>query len=136
MSPSSRPPSPGDGGHGPSIRVLHRGRELLAADGRWLWPLFELEARIAGLGVPPAELRVEDRVVGRAAALLLVGLGVGEVHGHTTSRRALPVLERFGIACSWGVLVDRIACRTEELLADEWDPGRARRLLRRRAGLE
>jgi len=136
MSPTARPPSPEEGRQGPSIRVLHRGRELLAADGRWLWPLLELEARIAGLGPPPAELRVEDRVVGRAAALLLAGLGVGEVHGHTLSRRALPLLERFAITVSWGALVDRIACRTEELLADEWDPARARALLRRRAGLD
>lgn len=136
MSPKAAPPSPEQGRRGPSIRVLHGGRELLAAEGRWLWPLFELEARLGGLGVPAAELRVEDRVVGRAAALLLAGLGVGEVHGHTMSRRALPVLERHGIDTSWGALVDRIACRTEELFVDEWNPARARTLLRRRAGLE
>jgi hypothetical protein len=52
------------------------------------------------------------------------------------SRRALPVLERRGIVHGWDVLVDRIACRTEELLAEEWEPDRARALLRRRAGLD
>ena len=37
--------------------------------------------------------RVADKVIGRAAAALLVNGGVAAVHGEVMSRRALPLLE-------------------------------------------
>jgi hypothetical protein len=116
---------------------LYRGEQVLfASEGRWLHPLFELEAVFAG-GVDPAGTRILDRVTGRAAAFLVARLGVPSLRTRVLSRRAVPVLERYGIAYEALQIVDQIACATEELLGEIDDLESAYALLaerRRRAG--
>ncbi len=113
----------------------YRGRELVfSSDRHWLHPLLDLEQHLESEGaLSDEELRLVDRVVGRAAALLMVHIGVDRVHAGVLSRRAQPVLERFGVVYSYDELVERVACRTEELLADEWSPERAAAWVRDRA---
>ena len=53
-----------------------------------------------------------DRVVGKAAAYLYVLLGVKEVYAEVLSETAVPVLERYGIAYSFGKKVKYIVNRT------------------------
>lgn len=82
---------------------------------------------IAMLDNEPERLRgarVADKVIGRAAAGLLVNGGVTEVYGHVMSRKALPLLEQAGIAWSCGRLVDGIVisagdtrCPLEQIVA-------------------
>ena len=73
-----------------------------------------------------------DRVTGRAAAFLVVRLGIPELHALVLSRRAIPVLERHGVRTSAGLQVDRIGCATEDLLAGIEDPQAAWTLLQER----
>ena len=59
----------------------------------------------------PERLRgamVADKVVGKAAAGLMVQGGVGEVYADVMSRLALPLLNEAGIPYSYGELVERI----------------------------
>ena len=81
--------------------------------------------------------RVADKVIGRAAAALLVNGGVAAVHGEVMSRRALPLLEEAGVDVSWGKLVDAIVvpegdtrCRLEEIVMPATTPIEAEALLR------
>lgn len=116
---------------------LFSGREcLFVSDSRWIFPLFELEEFLRSTGLRPELLQVRDRVVGRAAALVQVHLGLGSVHAGLLSQGGRSVLATHCLPVTFDRLVDRIGCQTEEILAGEADPERAYRLLRRRAGLD
>ena len=108
---------------------------IFHSDGKWLYPLFELENFLATTDYEPAHLVVKDKIVGRAAALLLIRLGVGYVIAGIMSRPGKEALEQHEAKYEYERLVDRIACRTEELLIDEYDPQKAYAMLKERAGL-
>ena len=112
---------------------LYEGSELLFASGQhWLHPLFELEGFFARRGREPSRTRLADRITGRAAAFLVVRLGVRELRTGILSRRAIPVLERHGVRFQCREEVDRVLCATEDLLADIQDPDAAWTLLQAR----
>ena len=52
--------------------------------------------------------RLADKVVGKAAAGLMVQGGVNEVYAEVMSRLAIPLLDHAGITYTYGQLVDRI----------------------------
>ena len=108
---------------------------IFHSDGKWLYPLFELERFLATAGRDPATLTARDKIVGRAAALLMVRLGIGRVFAGLLSEPGKEALEHFGVPYACERLVERISCRTEEILRDEYDLERAYRILRERANL-
>jgi zinc transport system ATP-binding protein len=105
---------------------------IFSSDRHWLHPLFDLEAFFAQSGQEPARTHLVDRITGRAAAFLVARLGIPELHSQLLSRRAIPVLERYGIQYHCDEWVDQIACATEELLADTQDLETAWSLLQER----
>jgi zinc transport system ATP-binding protein len=112
---------------------LYAGTEVIfSSDKHWLHPLFDLEAFFAQSDQDPARTRLLDRITGRAAALLVARLGIPELHTLILSRRALPILERYGIRYQCGELVDRVVCATEDLLAEIQDLETAWSLLQER----
>ncbi|MDZ7337532.1 MAG: DUF1893 domain-containing protein [candidate division KSB1 bacterium] len=119
------PASAGGVSLGHSLEVYRGECLVFASDGKWLHPLFELEDFLRRQGLSASELVVVDKIVGRAAALLCVYFGVGRVVAELLSIRGQQVLEYHRVPYQYGALVDRILCRTEELLAQEWDPARA-----------
>ena len=79
---------------------------------------------------------VADRVVGRAAALLMVYGGVREAYAAILSARAVDVLQRGGVSFDYGTIVDHIVNRTgedecpmEKLCKNVADPKEAYRLI-------
>jgi zinc transport system ATP-binding protein len=114
---------------------LYRDSTLLfQSSGKWLYPLFELEDFLASAGLDPASLTVRDKIVGRAAALLLLRLGLRRIQAGVLSVLAREVLERFQARYSWDTLVDRILCETEEILSQVIDPTEAYDIVCRRVG--
>ncbi|HKK48619.1 MAG TPA: DUF1893 domain-containing protein, partial [Alkalispirochaeta sp.] len=110
----------------PVVLQLSRGPQVLYTDtGAWLHPLLNLTRFLGDPLQDPADHTLFDTIVGRAAALLIVRLGIRRVHTETMSRRGIPVFDRWDVAWSSDRVVDRIDCRTEEILADEHDPERA-----------
>jgi hypothetical protein len=106
--------------------ALYRGQDVLfSSSGKWLHPLFELEEFLASSGLDPAGLRVRDKIVGKAAALLLIRLGLRQVDAGVLSSRARGVLDRHAVLYSFETLVQSIACRTEEILKEIDDPEEA-----------
>ena len=99
-------------------------------------------------GIAPLLTRIEDKedlrgmvcadkIIGKAAAMLLLYGGVCAVHGDVLSVRAKALLEREGVAVSYGVLTDGIInrkgdgpCPMEQAVADLTDPAAAPRVLR------
>jgi hypothetical protein len=116
-----------------SLEVYDGDRRVFVCDGRWLHPLFDLERFLSSSPIVPARLRAADRIVGKAAAMILVHLGLGAVYGDTMSRLAARFLGERGIPHAHRILVDEIACRTESLLLDEDDPAKAYDLVLERA---
>jgi hypothetical protein len=107
-----------------TLRAYAEDREIFSSQGKWLHPLFDLEE----------SLRVEDKIVGKAAALLLVRLGIREIRAGVLSELGRAVLERHHVVYSAAQTVPRIDCQTEILLAEVEDPEAAYRIVKARAG--
>ncbi len=82
--------------------------------------------------------RIADKVIGKAAAGLLIQGGVAEVYADVMSRLALPLLDASGINYSYGELVDRIVipdgddrCPLERIVAEVQTAGEVETMLRR-----
>src|SRR5215470_6601031 len=101
----------------PTLTVLYEGSPIFTSHGTWLHPLFELEEYLAEHPTQPVNLILQDKIIGKAAALLIHRLGFRTVKAGILSRRGEAVLQRHAIAYTSDQLVDRIHCQTEELLA-------------------
>src|SRR6266699_1228063 len=121
-------------GKDPTLTVLHEGTPIFTSHSTWLHPLFELEAYLAEHPIQPENLILQDKIIGKAAALLILRLGFRTVKADILSRRGEAVLQRYGMAYTYEQLVDRIHCQTEELLATVEDPEEAYQLVKARAG--
>ena len=118
----------------PTLTVLHEGTPIFTSYGKWLYPLFELEDYLAEHPIHPEHLILQDKIIGKAAALMIHRLGFRIVKAGLLSRLGEAVLQRYGIAYTHELLVDRIHCQTEELLATVEDPEEAYQLVKARAG--
>jgi hypothetical protein len=116
-----------------SLEVYETDRLVFSSQGRWIYPLFELEDFLAKGELKPAGLRAVDKIVGKAAAMVLVHLGIGRIEAGMASELARDFLEGRGIPFSYGELVPRILCRTEGLLEQVADVEQAYSMLRERA---
>ena len=118
----------------PTLTVSRNGTHIFTSHGKWLHPLFELEAYLADHAFQPDQLILQDKIIGKAAALLIYRLGFRTVKAGILSRLGEAVLQRYGIAYTYEQLMDRIHCQTEDLLAEVEDPEAAYQLVRVRAG--
>jgi hypothetical protein len=118
-----------------TLTVFCNGTPIFISHGKWLYPLFELEAYLAERVFQPENLILQDKIIGKAAALLIHRLGFRTVQAGILSRLGEAVLQRHGIVYTYEQLVDRIHCQTEEVLATVEDPEEAYRLVKVRAGL-
>jgi zinc transport system ATP-binding protein len=116
-----------------TLRVYQGEREIFSSTGKWLYPLFELEEFLSSSSYQTESLRLEDKIVGKAAALLLIRLGIRQVKAGVLSKLGREVLERFQIQYSATEIVERIDCQTETLLAEVEDPEQAYRIVAARA---
>ena len=98
-----------------------RDGQMLTADGRGISPLMKLIAENTQLN----GFSAADLIVGKAAAMLFVRLGIASVYGKVMSAGGKEYLEAHGIACSFGVLTDSIInrsgddiCPMEKTVAD------------------
>jgi hypothetical protein len=118
----------------PTLTVFRNGTPIFTSSSKWLHPLFELEAYLAGQSCQPAHLILQDKIIGKAAALLIHRLGFHTVNAGVLSRLGAAVFQRHGLTYTYEQLVDRIHCQTEELLATVEDPEEAYQLVKARAG--
>jgi hypothetical protein len=117
----------------PSLQVILNKEVIFESTGKWLFPLFDLEDY---LGDHPLDMKlteVRDKVIGKAAALLILRLGAGQVHGYLMSDLAITILEDSGTPYTYDERVARIDCQTEEILLEIDDLDLAYQLLCRRA---
>ena len=118
----------------PTLTVCRNGTPIFTSNSKWLHPLFELEEYLAAHPIQPENLILQDKIIGKAAALLIQRLGFHTVKAGVLSRLGEAVLQRHGMAYAYEQLVDRIHCQTEELLVTVEDPEEAYQLVKVRAG--
>jgi len=116
-----------------TLTVLKDGTPIFTSNGTWLHPLFELEEYLADHAFQPASLTLQDKIIGKAAALLILRMGFQTVKAGVLSRLGESVFQRHGLTYTSEQLVDRIHCQTEALLATVEDPDEAYRLVKVRA---
>jgi hypothetical protein len=116
-----------------SLQVIQDNKVIFESHKHWLIPLFDFEDHLRSHPAEPSTLEVHDKVIGKAAALLIVRLGAGSVHGDVMSELALEVLQQADIAHTYTKLVKRIECKTEEILLEINDPEEAYQILCKRA---
>ncbi len=106
---------------GISLEVLDQGRVVFTSTGKWLHPLLDLERFLTQERLDASGLIAHDTIVGRAAAALMVRMGFRTVKSRMMSTCAVTLFERYGVAFCHDVLVEKIACRTEELITAGMD---------------
>ena len=118
-----------------SLRAYTGKTLIFESGGKWLYPLFELEEHIIKNGFDPLDIDLEDKIAGRAAASLMIRMGIKKVRIRLLSRHALDLFKRHDIICSYDELVERIDCRTEDLITQDMSVEDTYKFLRKRAGL-
>jgi hypothetical protein len=116
-----------------SLQVIIDNKVIFQSYGKWIYPLFDLEVFLEEHPICMTFAEVRDKVIGKAAAMFILRLGAGRVHGDVMSELAVKVLSRKGIFYTFDKLVKRIDCQTEEILLKVDDPDIAYRILCQRA---
>ncbi len=117
-----------------SLIVSLDKQTIFTSDQHWLYPLFELEDYLKHTRISADQLFLRDKIAGKAAACLIVFLGIKRCHIELLSERALPVFKENGIEFTYDLLVEHIQCRTEDLITDKMSIADAYLFLRKRAG--
>ncbi len=110
------------------------GYTIFQSSGKWLYPLFEVEDHLHAMALDAGELFLHDRIAGRAAASLIVLMGFKKCFIDTLSSHAQDVFKCHGVDYGYNMLVEKIACRTENLITNEMTLDDVYRMLRQRAG--
>ena len=117
-----------------SLVLFHNDQQVFFSDEHWLYPLFEVEQFLKERSIPANELFLKDKIAGKAAAALIVRMGIRQCYIELLSERAIPVFEKYGVKYSYLKLVDHIQCRTEDLITDKMTMEETYLFLRKRAG--
>jgi len=116
-----------------NLEIFQNGQPIFQSEKRWLLPLFDLEDYLLQHPLDMSTVEVHDKVVGKAAALLMARLGVRRLRAQVLSKLGQRVLEQAGISYTCVTLVERIDCQTEEILMNIDDHETAYRILCQRA---
>jgi len=115
---------------------VYANEELIFSDqGRWLTPLFALEEFLQTYEGDRSNLAAHDTAAGKAAAILMVRMGIKRVHINLMSQLALTYYESNGVEASYEKKIEKLACKTETLLETLTESDEMYRLLRMRAKL-
>ena len=116
-----------------SLQVICDGTAVFESRKHWLHPLFDLADFLKSNPVDMQRAELRDKIIGLGAALLILRVGVGRVHGDLMSELAVDVFKGAGIPHSFDRSVERIDCQTESILQGIHDPDVAYTILCRRA---
>ncbi len=120
---------------GISLEIRREDEPVFHSRGKWLYPLFEVEEFLDHQGLKAESLELHDRIAGRAAASLICRMGFRSCRIDTISEPALRVFEREGVGCAYETLVEKILCKTEDIINEDMGLDEVYALLKKRAGL-
>ncbi|MCF6335650.1 MAG: DUF1893 domain-containing protein [Spirochaetales bacterium] len=118
-----------------SLELKFNSKPIFTSNGKWLYPLFDLENFLNTCPFSTESLELYDKIIGKASALLITRLNIKKVTGGIVSKPAELIFQANNISYTLEIRVDLIDCKTEHLLKDISDPEEAHMLLKERAGL-
>jgi len=116
-----------------TLEVYLTEKLIFHSDGKWLHPLLELDKFLSNKDYDRSLLLVKDKIVGRAAAMVLIHLRIQNVKAGIMSKPGIDVFKKHQVNYEYEKIVDRIQCRTEEMLKNEIDPNSAYELINKLA---
>lgn len=107
---------------------------IFTSNSKWLHPIFEFEDFLKTYKGKTDNLFAHDTAIGKAAAFLLIRLGVKKIHGDLTSSLAIEYVSRtIGINCiTFDKLIDRLQCQTEKELENLTDEEQMYKMIKTR----
>ncbi len=117
------------------LKIFDGEKLIFSSQSKWLHPIFEFEDFLADYDGPKDNFRAWDSAIGKAAAVLLIRLGVKQLHGELVSELAVKyTVQTLGEGkITWDTLVDRLMCQTESILNPLTDTDEMYYILRKRA---
>ena len=105
------------------LKIFSSDTQIFYSESKWLHPIFEFEEFLKTYDGPRTNLSAWDSAIGKAAAVLLVRLGVEQIHGELVSNLAVKyIAQTLGEGkLTWDTLVDRLMCQTENQLENLTD---------------
>jgi hypothetical protein len=116
-----------------NFEIRQNNRVVFTSELKWLIPWFEFEDYLKLHPVDTSTCEVYDKIVGKAAALLMIRCKIGSVHAGVMSELAQGALEQSSVPYTFDTMVSRIDCQTEEILKDINDSDEAYQILCKRA---
>lgn len=117
----------------PTLEVNIDGRLVFQSEGKWLFPLFELEEFLKQQSFDITRAVIRDKIIGKAAAFLILRLKARSVYGELMSKLAADLFDSYHLPYTYDKLVDRINCATEDILLDINNIDKAYQILSERA---
>lgn len=119
-----------------SLELKFENKTIFSSNGKWLYPLFDLEDFLNKENYNPKKLVLHDKIIGKASALMIIRLGIRNVKGDIVSNPAETEFRKWGVEYSAEKKVDFIDCKTEQILMNISNPEEVYKLIKERAGLE
>ncbi len=117
-----------------TLKLFYDSTVIFTSTKKWLYPLFDLEIFLKRFIKDDKsrleKLYLEDKIVGKASAFLIVYLGIKRVHANILSNYGKSVFDSYHINYSYEELIDKIACKTENLLTKVKKPEDAYRIIK------
>ena len=95
------------------------GAIFFERDGKWLHPLFALMEHLERSEIIVTNEILRDKIIGAAAATLIIKMGFKKCHGELMSEKAIEMFRLYNVEYSYDKLVEKILCRTEKLINPE-----------------
>lgn len=122
-----------------TLCVFNDDNLIFSSSGKWLIPLFELEEFLKTYKGEKNNLSAHDTAIGKAAAVLMVRMGILRIHANLASILSKNFIEDVNknkdkkIIFSYATIVERLLCATEDELAEKTDINEMYFLLRKRS---
>lgn len=122
-------------GLNPTLRLFKEHRILYSNMERGLKPLLEVDNFINKYIQNKEGLEIYDKVVGKAAAVIIYNIGLQNVQAGVISQPAKDFLESRGIRVSFKRLVEKINDKTENLIESLENPGEVYKYMIKRGSI-
>ena len=117
-----------------SLELKFEDKIIFSSNGKWLYPLFDLEKFLQKKDYDLTEITLYDKIIGKASALMIARLGIRKVNGGIVSKPAEAAFKKWKIDYTIETSVNFIDCKTEKLLKDISDPEEVYQIIKKRAG--
>lgn len=119
----------------PSLELKFQDKIIFSSNGKWLYPLFDLEEFLKKEDYDLTKITLYDKIIGKASALMIARLGIRKVNGGIVSKPAEAAFKKWEIDYTIEESVNLIDCKTEKLLKDISDPEEVYQIIKKRAGV-